>query len=68
MCSSVESTPAGVDAVSGTIAVVEDQAVFSDSHQLASCSLDHYDCMDCCLQNSNNASGVGSQGVVSLEF
>ena len=43
MCASVESTLAGVDAVSGIIAVVEDQAVFSDCHQLASCSLDHHD-------------------------
>ena len=43
MCASVESTLAGVDAVSGIIAVVEDQAVFSDCRQLASCSLDHHD-------------------------
>ena len=45
MCATVESTLADVDAVSGIIAVVEDQAVFSDCHQLASCSLDHYDGM-----------------------
>ena len=43
MCASVESTLAGVDVVSGIIAVVEDQAAFSDCHQLASCSLDHHD-------------------------
>ena len=45
MCASVESTLAGVDAVSGIIAVVEDQAAFSDCHQLASFSLDHCDGM-----------------------
>ena len=45
VCARVESTLAGVDvdAVSGIIAVVEDQAAFSDCHQLASCSLDHPD-------------------------
>ena len=43
MCASVESTLAGVDGVSGIIPVVEDQAAFSDCHQLASCSLDHHD-------------------------
>ena len=43
MCAGVESTLAGVDAVSGIIVVVEDQAAFSDCHQLASCSLDHHD-------------------------
>ena len=42
MCAGVESTLAGVDGVSGIIVVVEDQAAFSDCHQLASCSLDHY--------------------------
>ena len=45
MCASVESTLAGVDvdAVSGIIAVVEDQAASSDPHQLTSCCLDHHD-------------------------
>ena len=43
MCAGVESTLAGVDGVSGIIAVVEDQAVFRDCHQLASCSLNHLD-------------------------
>ena len=43
MCASVESTLAGVDGVSGIIVVVEEQAAFSDCHQLASCSLDHHD-------------------------
>ena len=43
MCASVESTLAGVDVVSGIIAVVEDQAAFSDCQQLTSCSLDHHD-------------------------
>ena len=43
MCAGVESTLAGVDVVSGIIAVVEDQAAFSDCHQLTSCSLDHHD-------------------------
>ena len=43
MCASVESTLAGVDGVSGIIAVVEEQAGFSDCHQLTSCSLDHHD-------------------------
>ena len=42
MCAGVESTLAGVDVVSGIITVVEDQAAFSDCHQLASCSLDHH--------------------------
>ena len=43
MCADAESTLAGVDIVSGIIAVVEDQAAFSDCHQLSSCSLDHHD-------------------------
>ena len=45
VCPSVELTLADVDvdAVSDIIAVVEDQAAFSDCHQLASCSLDHHD-------------------------
>ena len=46
MCAGVESTLAGVDAVSGIIAVVEDQAAFSSCHQLASCILDHHDSHD----------------------
>ena len=45
MCATVESTLAGVDGVSGIIAVVEDQAAFSDCHQLTSCSLEHCDGM-----------------------
>ena len=46
MCASVESTLAGVDGVSGIIVVVEEQAAFSDCHQLTSCSLDHHDSHD----------------------
>ena len=62
MCASVESTLADVDVVSGIIAVVEDQAAFSNCHQLTSCSLDHHDGMCQLLKNGNNASGVVIQG------
>ena len=43
MYAGVESTLAGVDAVSGIIAVVEDQAAISDCRYLTRCSLDHHD-------------------------